>query len=218
MADQAIFHLINERWTSPALDLFMAVLSDFAIWRPALILLALYLLIFRGFRGRAFVCCLALGLVLSEALAVETLKEAIGRKRPKQMETVRMVKLQKANPRFMTMFKRPQILRSDLRDRNKPGKSFPSGHVINNTIVAVFCVMFFGRWGALCFILTAAVAWSRVYLGAHWPSDVAASFFLGLGLSLLVLALLEVLWTRAVARWAPEFVAQHPSLIHPKTT
>ena len=60
--DQAIFHLINERWTNPALDLFMAAISDIEIWKPFVILLVLYALIFGGFKGRAFVFCLGLTL------------------------------------------------------------------------------------------------------------------------------------------------------------
>ena len=57
--DQAVFHLINERWTSPALDLFMAAVSDVEIWKPLLVVLGLYALIFGGFKGRAFVFCVA---------------------------------------------------------------------------------------------------------------------------------------------------------------
>ena len=54
--DQAIFHLINEQWTSPALDLFMAAISHVGIWTPLIALLVLYAVIFGGFKGRALVC------------------------------------------------------------------------------------------------------------------------------------------------------------------
>ena len=60
--DQAIFHLINERWTHPALDLFMAAISDIEIWKPFLIVLGLCVLIFGGFKARAFIVCLGLAL------------------------------------------------------------------------------------------------------------------------------------------------------------
>jgi len=62
--DQAIFYLINERWTHPALDLFMAAVSDVEIWKPLLIVLAVCVLIFTEFKGRALRICLALPLVL----------------------------------------------------------------------------------------------------------------------------------------------------------
>ncbi len=75
--DQAVFHFINEEWTGPALDLFMAALSDVGIWLPLLIVLGLYALIFGGFKGRAFVLCLGLTLLISDALVVKALKSSI---------------------------------------------------------------------------------------------------------------------------------------------
>ncbi len=40
--DHALFHLINREWTSPALDLFMAAMSDVNVWLPLLVALVLY--------------------------------------------------------------------------------------------------------------------------------------------------------------------------------
>ena len=64
--DQFLFHLINERWTHPALDLFMAAMSDVEIWKPVLIGAVLYALVFMGFKGRAFICCLLLALAVAD--------------------------------------------------------------------------------------------------------------------------------------------------------
>jgi predicted membrane protein len=89
--DQAIFHLINEQWTHPALDLFMAAISDVEIWKPLLIVLGLCILIFAGFKGRAFIICLVLALVVADYFLVSTLKRAVDRRRPKQVQKVRMV-------------------------------------------------------------------------------------------------------------------------------
>lgn len=79
-------------------------------------------------------------------------------------------------------------------------QSFPSGHT-------VFYVTFFGfliflmyrlreipqtvRWGVggVSLVLVLAIPFSRVYLGAHWFSDVVAGFVLGL-ISLIGLILL----------------------------
>ena len=210
--DQTLFHLINEQWTNPVLDLFMAALSDSEIWKPLLIAIGLGALLFGGFKARAFVICLALSLLIAELLT-GVLKSAVDRHRPKQVESARMVELQKARPKFMSLFKKRTIRFSDQTDRSRSGPSFPSGHMTNNTIIAVFCTLFYRRRGWLYWFVTAAVGYSRIYLGSHWPSDVIATVFLGVGESLFFIAALELIWRIAGRKWTPQFFARHPSLI-----
>ncbi len=211
--DQTIFHLINEQWTNPVLDLFMAAMSDAKIWQPVFVGIGLFLLIFGGFKGRAFLFCVLVALAISSNLLVAPLKSAFDRRRPKQVERVRMVHLQKAHPKLLTIFKKPTIRFSDQTDRAKSGPSFPSGHMANNTVIAVMCALFFRRCGWLYFLVAAVVGYSRIYLGAHWPSDILATFFMSVGESLLILALLEVIWKSVAPRLTPKVFARHPSLI-----
>ena len=44
----------------------MAAISNVEIWKPLLVALGLYALVFMGFKGRAFVFCLAVALTISE--------------------------------------------------------------------------------------------------------------------------------------------------------
>ncbi|MDI3212384.1 phosphatase PAP2 family protein [Arthrobacter sp. AL12] len=93
--------------------------------------------------------------------------------------------------------------------------SFPSGHV-SFAVALGFALYFLARgtrWARVTAVaavgLALVVAWSRLYIGVHYPSDVAASF---LAASAAVL-LLAGLWNR----FAPHLLDRLPAPAPPRS-
>lgn len=73
--------------------------------------------------------------------------------------------------------------------------SFPSGHTLQATLllglmpIAVYLLSgrrwLFRTMVALCSVGIVAVGWSRIHLGAHWPTDVIGGFLVGAALILV---------------------------------
>jgi undecaprenyl-diphosphatase len=71
--------------------------------------------------------------------------------------------------------------------------SFPSGHALIVSIGAGFAISTFKKKGVavLLALEAAVVCYSRVYVGAHYPTDVLGAVFLGLSIAFLGTYLLE---------------------------
>jgi undecaprenyl-diphosphatase len=77
------------------------------------------------------------------------------------------------------------LLRWDL------GSSLPSGHAATSAAAAVILAYLLGRGGFWLGLLAVAVAFSRVYVGVHYPLDVLAGAAVGLTVGLAAVALVR---------------------------
>lgn len=94
--------------------------------------------------------------------------------------------------KFLVRRERP-LLYGKLASRfaSGPGEildpSFPSAHTLYAFMMATLLAHRFPRWRLLFYLAACLVGWSRLYLGLHFPTDVAAGAFLGFGLTRLFL-------------------------------
>jgi membrane-associated phospholipid phosphatase len=189
-ADLALFRRINEGIANPVLDVVMPFLSGNALFRPAVALLAAWLLCRGGRRGRAFVVVLALSLALGETLTGE-LKRGFGRPRP-----------------FVT---HPETRM--LAGKGGMNGSMPSGHSAIWAATAMIAGAYFRRSRPFMIPLAFGVGLSRCYVGVHYPTDVLAGWGWGAAYGWALPRLFDRLWGRIVGRWFPAWHARLPSIL-----
>ena len=225
--DQRIEILMNRVWISPWADRVMAFVSDFGAWRVWLLLLVLVGALVGSFRLRAALVAAVLAVGLADGVGVNVLKHAVARPRPSQVEPgVRVVALgapAHGLPKVAGLFTEASVALphgEDLPESGRlipgadgiRGRSFPSGHAANNMAVATVLILFFGWRGAVYLPVALLIAYSRVYTGSHWPTDVVTGMILGILGGLLAVRILDLLWRSLAPRFFPAAFANHPHL------
>jgi undecaprenyl-diphosphatase len=102
--------------------------------------------------------------------------------------SARLLKLAIDRQRPSTVYARPEPLVHAPHDH-----SFPSGHATTSFACATTLAVLAPRLAPLFFVLAAAIAWSRVYVGVHYPLDVLAGAVLGAGIAIALRMLLAAL-------------------------
>jgi undecaprenyl-diphosphatase len=167
--DKSLFFAINGSWASPALDIVMVFVTLFGngLFLAGIVAPLLYFGDRRHFksRGPAILAAVLLGILVNNII-----KEAVGRPRPlaEFSEEIRTGAVW-----VHTVFERWR------------GNSFPSGHSQTAFGTATAVAYYYRGWYTpLTFVLAAAVAVSRVYLGVHFPLDTATGALVGVACSL----------------------------------
>ncbi len=159
--DDFFIGLINGKMKNKYFDTFMYKVTDLggAIFSS---LFALVLLLF-GNRRIKIMGVEALVILFISQIIVQSLKKMLGRERP------------------YTIIEKLNTFGIDLSDY-----SFPSGHTTASFSIATTLALNIPALTYVVFIIATIIGISRIYLGVHYPTDVAAGIFLGVGTAILV--------------------------------
>jgi undecaprenyl-diphosphatase len=154
--DLAIFYFFNHTLSTGFLDKFFSIITDVNSWYIAYIILAGIAVTKGGTRGRIAVAGIIILIIFTDQTGYKLLKEIFQRIRPCNVL-----------PDVIT----PIDCRGSF--------TFPSNHALNNFAAATFLWRLFPKFKWVFFITAFLVALSRVYLGLHYPSDIAAGAIIG---------------------------------------
>lgn len=205
---------INRLWEHPLLDRLMPLLSSIKAWMPLLILIGVIVAWRGGLRGRIYLVTLGLALGIGDGLVARTMKHSLYHPRPHQAVYGLQVRdLERRTPAILGALEAPRIKPSKPNPRIRDGQSFPSAHVVNTFAGATVTILFFGwRWLWL-YVIAAGVAYSRIYVAAHWPADIPPSILIGLLCGSVMAVGAEWAWRRWGARCCPSAAARTPRLL-----
>jgi undecaprenyl-diphosphatase len=175
--DISLFRFLNGSLSNPIFDFLMPFITDLNKQRLVLVFVALILL-WMLLRGKQHVkiaaVLLIVTIVFSDQLSSSVFKYWLERPRPCH-----------------------SLHNVHLLVSCGSGYSFPSSHAVNNFAGALILAFFFPRSKWWFFGFAAIVAFSRVSVGAHYPSDIIGGAVIGLlcaGFVLVVFIALEKLW------------------------
>ncbi len=147
--DIYLFRLINNVLINPLFDKFFPFITEVDSWILVYIVGFWYLFFKSGKIGKLTAFTLIITIIVSDQLSSTFLKEWFGRIRPCHvLDNVRL-----------------------LVDCGG-GKSFPSSHAVNNFAAAFVITYFFKKNYIFFYLIAFLMAYSRVYVGVHYPSDV----------------------------------------------
>lgn len=153
-ADWAILNFIEEHMHSGVCDAIFKNITHLGDGGILWIIVAIALMLFR--RTRYIGIAVAVSLALNSIICLGILKPAFARLRPFMLDSG-----------------------IDLILHAPTDFSFPSGHTASSFSAAVTLLLYNRKYGVLSLIAAALIAFSRLYLMVHFPSDVIAGIALG---------------------------------------
>ncbi|MFQ5329677.1 MAG: phosphatase PAP2 family protein [Thermodesulfobacteriota bacterium] len=166
--DRAVFYLVNTRLTAGFLDLFMPFITSKSNFTVVILILWVGGLIVGGRKSRQALLLLLLVVAFSDFLSSSIFKELFQRVRPcVALENVHL--LVGCSGSF----------------------SFPSSHATNIFAAMVWLALHYRKGRPIFLIVAILVAYSRIYVGVHYPLDVIGGACLGTSVAFLFIVVEE---------------------------
>jgi 4-amino-4-deoxy-L-arabinose transferase-like glycosyltransferase/membrane-associated phospholipid phosphatase len=192
--DTALFHFINGGMSNRFFDWLMPVMSGRGVpWLIAVVITVPAIIFLGSLRLRLCALLMVLVVALGDPLVVGTIRQAIARPRP--------------------CLALPDVVE---RLGCTTSGSLPSAHAANWFAMAMVMFLFYRRSAWVMFPLAAAVAFSRVYCGVHYPSDVCIGAILGAGYAIAFVVAVQSVWNLIGKKFFPGWHAQLPDLLKPE--
>ena len=155
----------------PVLDKIMVFITSLGNDGLFWIGLALFMVFFKKYRKCAV--SIAFSLILMELIGNVILKELIMRDRPCWID-----------PTVELLVKAPSSY------------SFPSGHTFAGFASAVTVFLNHKKEGIAAIVLASLIAFSRMYIFVHFPTDILGGIVFGIGVAVLVYFMVHCWWPK----------------------
>ncbi len=176
--DRGVFGMVNQVFTSSFFDAIMPALSDPKMWMIPLGLLWIVFFFRTSRKGRIVALCCFIVVAATDQLAATVIKPMVARVRP--CNVIPQTHYYDAD--------QDKWIYTDkfAMTTYKSSYSFPSNHAANMAGQAVYWSYFYPQISPVLIASALVVGYSRIYLGYHYPSDVAAGYMLGIFIALVV--------------------------------
>lgn len=168
--DESILFFIQEHLKNPVMDRFMVFVTSLGNAGFLWIFIAFLLLCRKPYQkcGLSLICAISLSMFVGD----EVLKPLVGRLRPN------------------VSFPEIPLLIGSIHSR-----SFPSGHTMVAFASAAVIYSYYKFAGILTYVAAALIAYSRLYLFVHYPTDILGGIVLGSILAYLIVKAVDRLYS-----------------------
>ena len=176
--DKKLMVFLNKTISNSIFDILMPIITNQNFLTIIGIILIIYLGYFGEKKGKIALVVLIFAAGMSDAICAQVIKPWIGRIRPSH-EFIEYINLLVS----------------------KGGKwSFPSNHAANSFAFATVLSYFYDKNKMLLFNVASVIAFSRVYVGVHYPMDIFFGALIGYTISWIILSNWVIIKMRELKR------------------